>query len=201
MRVLTSTGFGEVNDSYFEEDTDLVEVTMEDQSDPLGGKQLSLRDDIYDWGDYAVIRVVVVEGNVGFYSNILPFIDRMEAMAFYNAPSPGGETRFLLNLDEGTFQVSRQLGLLAGRYLRISPWLDRWASERRPFEGVEDDEGQGFDLMRSVAEFDITTEARVGTSGGILSDVLLDLDRKKILRFVIFAMVCRGAVFNKRFGC
>lgn len=197
MRVITNYGFGEAPELLGFSEDDSIEVTMENPADPLGAKQVLPKNEVYEFGDYAVIRVVVVEG-VGPCSNILPFENQAEAWEFYEAPSPGGETRFLLDLADGTFQVSRRLGLAAGRYLRINPWLDRWARERQG--NPEDDEGQDTPES-SVAAFDGEVEKSGGTSGGICTNVLVDIIEGKILRFAIFAMACRGTVFDKRFGC
>ena len=192
MKVLTSSGFGQIPAELLLACGDPVEVIMDNPSDPLGAKQTMPKDQVYEFGDFAVIRVVGVEGNSEPCSNVLPFVMLAEAEEFYDAPCPGGETRFLLNLADGTFQVNRELGRHARPYLRINPWLDRWAPERGMIEDF---------LATSVTAYGRSLEGLAGTAGGIHMPVLLDIGEGRILRVAIIAMACRGVIFDKRFGC
>jgi hypothetical protein len=194
MRVLTSIGFGEVNAGQFAAREDPIEVTMENPDDPLGHRQIISRNAVYAFGDYAVIRVVVVEGINIPCSNVLPFSTLSEAVAFYDSPLPGGETRLLLNLKEGIFQSSQPIGALAGPYFRVSPWLDRWALEyeRPELEGIET-------MADAMKAFNNELETCGGTSGGIKMEILLDLEKQRVVRAVIFVLANRGAVYNQQY--
>ena len=193
VRVITSNGFGEVLPINFNHKLDAqVKVELE-KKDVLGWRQTFRRRDVYEFGDHMVIRVVSVNG-MGVYSNILPFGQPISAHRVYHIAAPGNETRFLLNLVTGKFEVSNQLGLLANRFMHIEPWMDRWGLEPSAVPSSDDDS-----LDTAISKFDEWERACAGTSGGIFTPVLFDMEEMRILRFAIAVTVNRGVVFSRKF--
>ncbi|MDP3948540.1 MAG: hypothetical protein Q8Q17_01170 [bacterium] len=201
VRVITSNGFGEVSPIDFSRGLDTqVKVELEkrvklEENNLLIWRQTFQRRDVYEFGEYMVIRVVNVNG-MGVYSNILPFGQPISAHRVYNTTAPGGETKFLLNLVTGAFEVSNQLGLLANQFLHLKPWLDRWGRE---LSAVPSSDNYSLEMETATLRFDRWEKECSGTGGGIFAPVLLDLEKMRVLRFAIAVTVNRGVVFSKRF--
>jgi len=191
IKVITSSGFGRVNTIPTNPD-EVIRVELE-QDDPLGKTQRLPHDEVYQFGDYFVIRVLSPKG-AEVISNILPFAELDDAEAFYSDIVTGGETKFLLDLATGEFKVMRQLGLLANRFMHIQPYMDCLAPE--PSAKLSDDDDS---LDSAISRFDAWEKTCAGTSSGIFVPTLLDTDEKKIIRFAIAVTACRGVVFSKKF--
>jgi hypothetical protein len=173
-RVLTPFGFGRQLSSEFSR------AVVELEEPHLGDKKLSLdlRSEVFAFSDHALIRVLNVTGvglvsTMQFYPGCWGAIERA-----LHAPCPPDETRILVHLDTGRIEVSHDmLGSPDGQYLRIDPWIDRWASER--VRGWDD-------KAKAVEAFDwMTDRKRGGTTGGILAKLLVDTAEKSLLRLAI----------------
>ncbi len=194
IRVITSNGFGNVSTLGPLDDLSgwSTNVDME-KNDALGRRQTFQRRSVYEFGDHMVVRVVNI-ARIGVYSSILPFVQPISAYRVYHAAVPDGETRFLLNLVAGVFEVNNRGGPLTNRFLHLQTWMDRWWPEPSgaPFSMKDS-------LDTVISEFDTWEKGCTGTSGGIFAPVLLDLEKMRIVRFAIAVTANRGVIYSKRF--
>ncbi|MFC1656487.1 hypothetical protein ACFL14_00760 [Patescibacteria group bacterium] len=166
-RVITPFGFGKAD-----LDTEGYCIPVELDVPFLGDKTPSLdKGQVFLYSSWAVARVLNITGE-GWFSNLQFYISLEEAEKQLTNPAPPDETRFCLDLIEGTFQTNQGLGLIAGEAMLIQPWVDRWAREQTcPIE----------DLGRAMSVFDYQALCIDAVAGGILSQILLDLQNSKIL--------------------
>ena len=194
MRVITEFGLGTVND--WPENPDQLVSVNQSALHPRGRvidlsrnkvPRRFLRREVLPLTDYAVIRVINVTG-LGIASNLQFYDSKTAAKAVFDDPKPVGETRFLLNLKDSTFQLNYELGFAAVEdCLWLQPWVDRWGIERSGY--LDRDEP-------ALEKFDAWREETGGTTGGILASAFLDIPKKQILRFCIVVATPRGVVYE-----
>ncbi len=168
-----------------------VKVYME-RKDVLGWRQDFIRRDVYEFGEYMIIRITDTEG-MGMRSKIMSFGQPIIAHRIYSVKVPPNETRLLLNLATGQFEVTDLLDLLTNQFMHIQAWIDLLDQKQNYPPSYN------YLLNKAVSRFDGWERSCVGTSGGILARVLLDMEKMRILRFAIAATANRGVVFSKHF--
>jgi hypothetical protein len=184
VKLLTLYGFGE--GQWPAADTEMrvmLDIPCRGQTEIVTNKRESVR-----WGEFGVARVINAAG-MGIASN-LQFYEALgdAEEEVLRRPSPFDETRFLLNLAQGSFMANRVLGPAVGSIFAINPWIDRWAPERtEPFA----------DEQSAIRAFS-RKGTQVAGASGISSSILLDGKKKKIIHAIIFART--GVVFDRRFS-
>lgn len=182
-RVITPFGFGKAD-----LDTQEQRIPVELDVPFLGEKTriLDRRSEIFLYSSWAVVRILNISGE-GWFSNLQFYSSIEEARRISRNPAPPDETRFCLDLLEGTFEIDQSLGLLAGEAILVQPWVDRWAREETyPTE----------DLGNAISVFESQALSIDAVSGGILSQILLDLKNSKILRFRILVPPSLNEILN-----
>lgn len=185
MRVITRHGLGEVTN--FPREGIHLSVRLDK---PVCGKnniQL-VGEEIFLLSDYAVIRVLNIT-SAGWFSNLQFWPSLEEANKMLSLFAPPDETTVVLNLEDGTFKVNRQLGLLAQDFLTLYPWVDRWAAERSAFDE---------DRIKAVRVFRNMKDNTIGSTG-IQATALLDVSAKKIISFYLLTELLCGPVLSKDF--
>lgn len=185
MRVITSFGFGEVENC----DGEHAEVTLDEAFLDERKVTLDCISEISLFSPFAVVRVLNVSG-AGWLSNLRFHPTSDSCMSIFKQSTPPDETSFFLNLETGDAISNRTLGLLAQDFLWIQPWLDRWDIERsETFQ----------DKHTALESFRAHKEQLAGTSGGISANVLLDTQSKKMLHFHLSVTPPQGIIFSKDF--
>jgi len=189
MRVITRFGLGTAEDGCA---TPTVEVKLDKPFLDKPFITLERASEIFPWSDWATVRVLNVDG-IGFISNIRLHLPTAWAHRYLQEPGPPNETTFFLDLTSGNGELNRELGGLAGNFVWMNPWLDRWAPERT--ECFEEQES----AVRAFAE---RREQMVGGTG-IACSLLLDIRRQprvvKLLWFYVLTEDSHGPVFEKKF--
>ncbi len=184
MRVITSYGLGEVNDTEWKGGTSLITVWLEKPFCDRNMMEMN-RKNVYIISDWAIVRVVNVIGYDTF-SNLQFFPSRKEAKGAFSNPVPPDETVFLLYLKEGIFEMNC---CLQEESIIIRPWMDQWAKERT--EVYESSSEASIAFYREESEV-------TGTTGGIASSI--HLEKKRILGFFITVPIPNGVVLKKSFA-
>ena len=182
-RVLTPHGFGTCD--LFDPSLSIREVELEEPF--LGSRRLTLeQSQIYAFGRFALARVFNID-RVGICSTMQFFYSKAWGSHAYLVDAPANETRFLIDLKDGTFDFPRFFDP-PERFGVIEPWIDHLGHGRPEFFA---------NSAEARAAFDRNS---VPTSGAIHSSLLLDFEKKALLGLELMVASPPGVFYRWKPG-
>lgn len=179
--VITRFGFGEI----VKEGEPESKVKLDK---PFSGEEIKgfdNRSEIFDFSDYAVLMVINTPQAV--LSTVQYYPTSEKAREVLNLPWPPDQSCYFLDFKRLEFDLNFQPGLLIKEgFTWQSAWLDRWGrNDINNFSSIE--EARSF--LNSFRE------TMRSTSVGMTLSVLLAIETKKILTYIILTEV--GIVLDK----
>jgi hypothetical protein len=182
-RVITRFGFGRIT----RKGELASRIKLEKPS--LGRKivELNNRSEIFNFSDYAVLMVInapqAVLSNVQFYQS------KEKAREIFSLPWPPDQSCYLLDFEKRKFEMNFQPGLYIQEGVSWqSAWVDRWGQN----------EILNFPSISEAKNFlSLYLKTTGGTSCGIHFSVLLEMETRKILAYVLLTEA--GVTLAKNF--
>ncbi len=182
-QVITRFGFGEIIEvSDFQSKVRLEKPFLGEEI-----RSFDNRSEIFDFSDYAVLMVINAPQAVLSTAQYYPTREKVREVL--NLPWPPDQSCYLLDFEKLNFDLNFQPGLLINKgFTWQSAWLDRWGrNEIENFSSIEKARSFLNDYRKTMHS----------TGVGMTLSVLLAMETKKILAYVVLAEI--GIILDKGF--
>lgn len=182
-RVITRFGFGEIIEEGQSKSS--LKLDMPFLGEEI--KSFDNRSEIFNFSDYAVL--MVINTPQAMLSTAIYFPTQEKAKEIFNLHWPPDQCCYLLDFKNLTFELNFQPGLLINEGFNWqSAWLDRWGKNDIYNLSSTEEAGTFIESFRKTM---------LATSIGITISVLLAMENKKILSYIVMAET--GIVLDRGF--